>query len=96
VRSSNGGQRGDKRAHNSIIKVSFCTIIIRLSLHDSNHDSVVRIFVALLRAGRFILHYIIQVATALLVAGSTSDVLDTSVCIHQLVLKYRQSARLLL
>ena len=30
VRSSDGGQRGDKRAHNSTIKVSFCTIIIRL------------------------------------------------------------------
>ena len=30
VRSSDGGQRGDKRAHNSITKVSFCTIIIRL------------------------------------------------------------------
>ena len=30
VRSSDGGQRGDKRAHNSNTKVSFCTIIIRL------------------------------------------------------------------
>jgi len=30
VRSSDGGQRGDKRAHNSTTKVSFCTIIIRL------------------------------------------------------------------
>jgi len=31
VRSSDGGHRtrGDKRAHNSITKVSFCTIIIR-------------------------------------------------------------------
>ena len=29
-RSSDGGQRGDKRAHNSTTKVSFCTIIIRL------------------------------------------------------------------
>ena len=29
VRSSDGGQREDKRAHNSITKVSFCTIIIR-------------------------------------------------------------------
>ena len=30
VRLSDGGQRGDKRAHNSTTKVSFCTIIIRL------------------------------------------------------------------
>ena len=30
VRSSDGGQRGDKRAHNSTIEMSFCTIIIRL------------------------------------------------------------------
>ena len=30
VCSSDGGQRGDKRAHNSTAKVSFCTIIIRL------------------------------------------------------------------
>ena len=29
-RSSDGGPRGDKRAHNSATKVSFCTIIIRL------------------------------------------------------------------
>jgi len=29
VRSSGGGQREDKRAHNSTTKVSFCTIIIR-------------------------------------------------------------------
>ena len=30
VRSSDGGQRGEKRAHNSTTKVSFCTIIILL------------------------------------------------------------------
>ena len=30
VRSSDGGQRGDKRTHNSTTKVSFCTIIICL------------------------------------------------------------------
>ena len=30
VRSSDGGQRGDKRAHNSTTEVSFCPIIIRL------------------------------------------------------------------
>jgi len=30
MRSSDGGQRGDKRAHNSTTKVSFCKIIIRL------------------------------------------------------------------
>ena len=30
VRSSDGEQREDKRAHNSTIKVSFCTIIVRL------------------------------------------------------------------
>jgi len=47
VRSSDGGQRGDLRAHNSATKVSFCTIIVRLSLHDSDHDGVVRIFVDL-------------------------------------------------
>jgi len=30
LRSSDGGQWGDKRAHNFTTKVSFCTIIIRL------------------------------------------------------------------
>ena len=30
VHSSNGGQQGDKRAHNSTTKESFCTIIIHL------------------------------------------------------------------
>jgi len=30
VRSSDGRQWGDKRAHNSTTKVSFCTIIVRL------------------------------------------------------------------
>jgi len=30
VRSSDGGQRGDLRAHNPTTKVSFCTIIVRL------------------------------------------------------------------
>jgi len=30
MRSSDGGQREDKRAHNSTTKVSFCTIIVRL------------------------------------------------------------------
>jgi len=30
MHSSDGGQRGDKRIHNSTTKVIFCTIIIRL------------------------------------------------------------------
>ena len=48
VRSSDGGQRGDKRAHNFTIKVSFCTIIIRLChCMISDHEIVVRIFVGL-------------------------------------------------
>jgi len=33
--SSDGGQPGDKRAHNSTTKVSFCTIIIRLCPWES-------------------------------------------------------------
>jgi len=41
---SDGGEQGDKRAHNSTTKVSFCTFV---SLHDSDHGGVVRIFVAL-------------------------------------------------
>ena len=48
VRLSDGRQRGDKRAHNSITKVSFCTIIIHLChWHDSDHEGVVTIFVTL-------------------------------------------------
>jgi len=31
VHSSDGGQQEDKRAHNFTIKVSFCTVIIRLN-----------------------------------------------------------------
>jgi len=37
VRSSDGGAQGDKRAHNSTF----------LSLHDSDHVGVLRIFVLL-------------------------------------------------
>ena len=45
---SEGRQWGDKRAHNSTTKVSFCTIYYMLvSLHGSDHEGVVRIFVAL-------------------------------------------------
>ena len=48
VRSSDGGQPGDKRARNYTTKVSFCTIIIRLChCTISDHEGVVRIFVAL-------------------------------------------------
>jgi len=47
VHSSDGRQRGDKRAHNSTTKVSFCTISMSVSLHDSDHKGVVRMFVAL-------------------------------------------------
>jgi len=46
VRSSDGGEREDKGALNSTTKVSFSTIIVR-TLHDSDHDDVARIFVAL-------------------------------------------------
>ena len=45
-----------------------------VSLHDSDHEGVVRIFVALsceLRGYLHYLHYLHQVATTLLVAGST-------------------------
>ena len=46
-----------------------------VSLHDSDHEGVVRIFVALsCELGGFFIqlfNYIVQVATALLVAGST-------------------------
>ena len=38
MRSSAGGQRGDKRAHNSTTKMSFCTIIIRLCIALCDHD----------------------------------------------------------
>jgi len=48
VRSSDGGQRGDERAHNSTNQGEFlhnyCTFV---SLHGSNHEGVVRILVAL-------------------------------------------------
>ena len=48
VRSSNGRQRGDKRAHNSTTKVKFLhNYCMFVSLHDSDHDSIVRIFLAL-------------------------------------------------
>ena len=33
MRSSNGGQRGDKRAHNSTTKVTFCTITRNTHAH---------------------------------------------------------------
>jgi len=36
------------QSHNSTINVSFCTIIYTfVSLHDSDHEGAVRIFVAL-------------------------------------------------
>ena len=45
VRWSDGGQRGDLRAHNSTEFLhKYCTLV---SLHDSDHDGVVRIYVAL-------------------------------------------------
>ena len=47
VRSCDGEQRGDKRAqlhHQSEFLHNYCTLV---SLHDSDHDSVVGIFVAL-------------------------------------------------
>ena len=37
---------GRQRAHNSTTEVSFCTIMF-VSLHDSDHEGVVRIFAAL-------------------------------------------------
>ena len=40
---SNGGQWEDKSAHNS--KMSFSTNIIFVSVHDSDHDGVVKIVV---------------------------------------------------
>ena len=46
VRSSDGGQPGDKRAHNSTTKVSFCIIIIRLCHCMIAITSVFGIFVA--------------------------------------------------
>ena len=58
VRSSDGGPQGDKGAHNSTTKVSFCTIIMFVSLHDSDHEGVVRIFVALSCELRGYLHYL--------------------------------------
>ena len=43
VRSSDGGQRGDKRAHNYTTKIlhNYYTFV---SLHDGDHEGVVRIF----------------------------------------------------
>jgi len=48
VKVSNGSQQEDITAHiSSIITMSFwfCTIIMNMSLHNSDHDGVVRIFV---------------------------------------------------
>jgi len=72
VRSSDGGQQGDKRAHNFTIKVISAHYTF-VSLHDSDHEDVVRIFVAFPASCELFIYiiYINQVATALLVAGST-------------------------
>jgi len=57
-----------------------------VSLHDNYHKGVVRIFCSpFLQAVRLFIY--LQVATALLVAGSTLDTLADSVCINQVVLK---------
>ena len=76
------------RAHNSTTKVFLYNYYTFLSLHDSDHEGVVRIFVAL---------FCELDSSGNRTPGSRfySDLLDTSVCIHQLVLKRRQSARLL-
>ena len=61
-----------------------------VSLHDSYHKGVVRIFCSpFLQAVRLFIYLFIylQVATTLLVAGSTLDTLADSVCINQVVLK---------
>ena len=78
VRSSDGGQRGDKRAHNS----TTCTLV---SLRDSDHEGVVRIFVAL---SCELWGYLLTSGNHTPGSRFYSDLLDTSVCIHQLVLKH--------
>ena len=47
VHSSDDGQRADKRAHNSTTEVFPHNYYTFVSLHDSDHEGVVRIFVAL-------------------------------------------------
>ena len=55
---SNGKQWGEKRAHNSTIEVTHYYRFV--SLHDGDHENVVRIFVPFLRAVRLFiyLHYL--------------------------------------
>jgi len=111
VRSSDGGQWGDKRAHNSTIKwVSAHYTFV--SLHDSDHESVVRILVALSCELWSFIHIILDyitrhnfsptrsVTSGNRTPGSRfySDLLDTSVCIRQFVLKRlskRQATRMI-
>jgi len=71
------------------------------SSHDGDHDGIVRLFVGLsCELGGFLVYVIDyitlhQVATALLVAGSTPTFwISTSVSIHQLVSKRCSSANL--
>jgi len=94
VRSSDGGQRGDKRAHNSTIKGSFFTIIIRLC-----HCTIAitrgsqNLCSPFLRAVKFIYLFILYSSGNRTPGGRFySDLLDTladSVYIHQAVLKRR-------
>jgi len=44
MRSSDGGQWGDKVHHQGEFLYNYCKFV---SLHDSDHEGVVRIFVAL-------------------------------------------------
>ena len=96
VRSSDGGQPGDKRAHNSTTKVSFCTIIIRLCHRLIAITRVQSESFGAFRASCEVI-YIIYVRLDYKChrtpgSRSYSDLLDTLadlVCIHLLVLKRR-------
>jgi len=91
VHSSDGGQRGDKRAHNSTTKAFLHNYYTFVSPHDSDHEGVVRIFAALsCELWGYILLYYITSGNRTPGSRSYPGLLDTladSICIHQLVLK---------
>jgi len=73
---------------------SFFSLVIVIS--PGYNCILVLVIVISIFEATFLLLVIVQVATALLVAGSTPTFLDTladSVCIHQLVLKRRSKSQ---
>ena len=90
-----GWQKRSKLHHRGEFRHNYYTFV---SLHDSDHKGVVRIFVALSCELWGYLHYLFTLykSSGNRTPGSSfySYLLDTSVCINQLVLKRCLSARL--